>query len=226
MEPRGTTCLSEGTAQRRQTALAGRVAVYVFVAAALLCGCSTSRVISPSAVPAARPLAATPRSQVVTASWYGSGMTGRRTSSGEIFDPNDLTAASRSLPIGSRVRVTNVSNGRAVVVRINDRGPYVRGRSIDLSHAAAERIGLTRNGVGRVEVARPADESAQPSTAVVPVSYTSVPYIPMTAFWSAPRWSARSSPSHSSVRRRHRTSRARIVSNPVGYWILSSLPRF
>jgi rare lipoprotein A len=91
---------------------------------------------------------------VVTASWYGPGLSGHRTSSGERFDPNRLTAASPTLPLGSVVRVTNLSNGRSVNVRINDRGPFVRGRSLDLSHRAAQKIGLTRNGVGRVKVTR------------------------------------------------------------------------
>jgi len=79
---------------------------------------------------------------------------GRPTASGEAYDPNDLTAASRTLPLGSMVEVTNPSNGRSVKVRINDRGPYVRGRSIDLSKRAAEEIGLTEKGVGRVKIRR------------------------------------------------------------------------
>lgn len=65
---------------------------------------------------------------------------------------NALTAAHRTLPFGTRVRVTNLGNGRSVVVRINDRGPFVRGRIIDLSRHAAERLGFTRQGVTRVEV--------------------------------------------------------------------------
>jgi rare lipoprotein A len=76
---------------------------------------------------------------------------GRHTASGERFDPNSMTAASKTLPIGSVVQVTNLKNGRSVNVRINDRGPYVRGRSLDLSHAAARQIGLTA-GVARVKV--------------------------------------------------------------------------
>jgi len=91
---------------------------------------------------------------VVAASWYGPGFAGRRTSSGERFNPNQLTAASRTLPLGSVVHVTNLSNGRSVNVRINDRGPFVRGRSLDLSHRAAQKIGLTAEGVGRVKVTR------------------------------------------------------------------------
>lgn len=91
---------------------------------------------------------------VVKASWYGPEFAGRRTSSGERFNPNQLTAASKTLPIGSVVRVTNVENGRSVNVRINDRGPYVRGRSLDLSRRAAQKIGMTHKGVARVKVTR------------------------------------------------------------------------
>jgi rare lipoprotein A len=79
---------------------------------------------------------------------------GRPTASGEAYDPNELTAASKTLPLGSTVEVTNPSNGRSVRVRINDRGPYVKGRSIDLSKRAAEEIGLTEKGVGRVKIRR------------------------------------------------------------------------
>ncbi len=82
------------------------------------------------------------------ASWYGSRFQGRRTASGERFDMNALTAAHKSLPFGTRVRVTNPANGRSVVVRINDRGPYHGGRIIDLSRKAARSVGI--NGVGRV----------------------------------------------------------------------------
>jgi rare lipoprotein A len=77
------------------------------------------------------------------ASWYGGKFQGRRTASGEIFDTNELTAAHRSLPFESIVRVTNTLNDRSVVVRINDRGPFVDNRIIDLSRAAADAIGLT-----------------------------------------------------------------------------------
>ena len=79
---------------------------------------------------------------------------GRPTASGEAYDPNELTAASKTLPLGSTVEVTNLSNGRSVKVRINDRGPYVKGRSIDLSKRAAEEIGLTEKGVDKVKIRR------------------------------------------------------------------------
>jgi rare lipoprotein A len=87
------------------------------------------------------------------ASYYGAELAGHRTASGERFDPGDLTAAHRTLPLGSHVRVTNPSNHRSVIVRINDRGPFARGRVIDLSRSAAEKFGLVARGSGRVELA-------------------------------------------------------------------------
>lgn len=80
------------------------------------------------------------------ASWYGPGFHGRRTASGERFNQHDLTAAHKKLPLGTRVSVTNLRNGRSVEVTINDRGPYIRGRVIDLSRAAAEQIGMKHAG--------------------------------------------------------------------------------
>jgi len=96
-----------------------------------------------------------PRSEpgeIGVASWYGNEFHGRRTSSGEVFDQNDLTAAHRTLPFGTHVMVTNLANDRSVVVRINDRGPFVRGRIIDLSYAAARVLGLIGPGTGRVRL--------------------------------------------------------------------------
>lgn len=86
------------------------------------------------------------------ASWYGPECQGSRSASGEIFDQNELTAAHRSLPFGTQVRVTNMLTGRSVVVRINDRGPYIQGRIIDLSTAAARVLGLMEIGVAPVRV--------------------------------------------------------------------------
>jgi rare lipoprotein A len=77
------------------------------------------------------------------ASWYGPGFHGRRTANGERFNTNALTAAHKTLPFGSQVRVTNERTGRSVVVRINDRGPYAHGRVIDLSKAAAQAVGIS-----------------------------------------------------------------------------------
>lgn len=88
--------------------------------------------------------------QVGKASWYGPGFHGRKTASGEIFNQNRLTAAHRRLPLGTRARVTNLGNGKAIEVMINDRGPYVGGRIIDLSRAAARRLAIS--GVGQVRV--------------------------------------------------------------------------
>ncbi|GCE64468.1 septal ring lytic transglycosylase RlpA family protein [cyanobiont of Ornithocercus magnificus] len=86
------------------------------------------------------------------ASWYGPGFFGRQTVTGEVFRPGTMTAAHRSLPLGTRVRVTNFSNSRSVVVRINDRGPYISKRIIDLAHGAACELGLVRSGIAQVRV--------------------------------------------------------------------------
>jgi rare lipoprotein A len=77
---------------------------------------------------------------------------GQRTASGEKFDPHDLTAAHRTLPFGTRIRVTNVATGQAVTVRVNDRGPFVRGRAIDVSSSAAKMLGMTKQGVAKVKL--------------------------------------------------------------------------
>lgn len=86
------------------------------------------------------------------ASWYGPGFAGRKTANGERFNPNALTAAHRKLPFGTSVKVTNLSNDKSIVVRINDRGPFIRGRIIDLSKRAAQKIGLTKTGTAKVKV--------------------------------------------------------------------------
>ena len=90
--------------------------------------------------------------QIGTASWYGPGFHGRATASGETFNQHALTAAHRTLPLGTAATVTNLETGQAVQVTINDRGPYVPGRHLDLSHAAAKQIGLTRKGVAKVKI--------------------------------------------------------------------------
>jgi rare lipoprotein A len=86
------------------------------------------------------------------ASWYGPGFYGNRTASGEVLRPGTYTAAHRSLPFGTRVRVTNLNNGRSAVVRINDRGPFTGGRIIDLAHGAASDLGVTASGVATVRL--------------------------------------------------------------------------
>lgn len=86
------------------------------------------------------------------ASYYGSEFAGSRTANGERFDPGAMTAAHRTLAFHSRVAVTNLANGKEVVVRINDRGPWGKGRIIDISHAAAKQIGMHRSGTAKVKL--------------------------------------------------------------------------
>lgn len=86
------------------------------------------------------------------ASWYGDDFHGWVTASGEIYDMHMLTAAHRTLPLGTMVRVTNVVNGRHVVIRINDRGPYVNGRILDVSYAAAKRLNMLRDGISAIQL--------------------------------------------------------------------------
>ena len=86
------------------------------------------------------------------ASYYGKELAGNRTASGERFNPAGLTAAHRSLPLGSKLRVTNKSNGKSVVVRINDRGPFHKGRLIDVSYAAAQKISMVGAGMAKVRL--------------------------------------------------------------------------
>ena len=88
--------------------------------------------------------------EIGDASWYGPGFHGRKTASGEIYDMNDMTAAHKELPLGTKVKVTNLHNGKSVVVRINDRGPFHGNRIIDLSKAAARKIGSLDKGVVKV----------------------------------------------------------------------------
>ena len=87
------------------------------------------------------------------ASYYAHKYHGKKTASGENYNMHELTAAHRTLPFGSKVRITNLNNNNSVVVRINDRGPFVRGRIIDVSLAAARELDMVRSGVARVEVA-------------------------------------------------------------------------
>ncbi len=110
-------------------------------AAALLSACS-----------AVRPPAIGEFAEVGTASWYGIAERGRPTASGERMDPGKMTAAHPSLPFGTMVRVTDLDTGRAIEVRINDRGPFVHDRIIDLSHEAARRLGMLERGVAPVRV--------------------------------------------------------------------------
>jgi rare lipoprotein A len=126
-----------------------------------LTGCATGPALlkaPPPQMPAPQPAPApapkvTPRpSETGMASWYGKAHNGQPTASGETYDMYAFTAAHRSLPLGTRVLVTNVKNDRSVEVRINDRGPFVRGRILDLSYAAAQELGSLSDGAFRVKL--------------------------------------------------------------------------
>jgi peptidoglycan lytic transglycosylase len=90
--------------------------------------------------------------QVGEASWYGPDQQGKETASGEAFNQQELTAAHPTLPLGTKAIVTNLETGKSVQVKINDRGPYVKGRKIDLSRAAAKKIGVNKKGVAKVKI--------------------------------------------------------------------------
>ena len=108
------------------------------------------------------------------ASWYGPGLYGRKTASGEVLRPGTMTAAHRTLPFGTCLRVTNLENSRVVEVRVNDRGPYAAGRILDVSESAARSLGMHGKGVTRVRLERcsgrtavemPEDEGEEPRVA-------------------------------------------------------------
>ncbi len=108
------------------------------------------------------------------ASWYGHPYHGRRTASGEVYDMNDLTAAHRTLPLGTRLLVTSLDSGQAAAVRVNDRGPFVQGRILDLSYAAAQVLGADRQGLVRIrlQVMAPADGAVAPAGALPRASWS------------------------------------------------------
>jgi rare lipoprotein A len=207
--------------------------------AAGLAGCAAQAPSSPawSPTPAISEFGSAPQGAVIpphmeVASWYGPGFQGHPTSTGERYDQYGLTAASTTLPLGSRVRVTNPANGRSVEVRVNDRGPYVPGRTIDLSRGAAERIGITGSGVAPVEV-------ASPTAAPTPASLIRTTYAPpvRTAGWPERRpaehriafLGSRHTYYHRSYRsyRSHRrSSRPRMMSDPIGAAIAGTLRMF
>jgi len=118
-----------------------------------------------------------PVKRVMRASWYGKSFNGKRTASGSRFNASRLTAAHRTLHLGTKVKVTEMRSGRSVVVEITDRGPYLPGRDIDLSYAAAQALGMVRSGVARVTVEL---LDKKPTTPPAPV---------VTAFsWPARSW--------------------------------------
>ena len=91
-------------------------------------------------------------SETGVASWYGKKFHGRKTASGERYNQNKMTAAHKTLPFGTNVRVKNIENGKSVVVRINDRGPFKKGRIIDVSRAAAKKLGMINSGIAKVNI--------------------------------------------------------------------------
>jgi rare lipoprotein A len=113
----------------------------LLAAGALLSGCATTH-----------PVVGSRSGEFGLASYYGSKFHGARTASGERFDKHAMTAAHRSLPFGTRVRVTNLANGEQVTVRINDRGPAIKDRIIDLSQGAAAELGFLKQGITRVRI--------------------------------------------------------------------------
>lgn len=115
----------------------------------------TSEAVTPRIIDSAAPKerqSKTPAAITGMASWYGPGFSGKKTANGDTFDETKMTAAHKTLPLGTRAKVTNVKNGKSVEVEINDRGPYAEGRIIDLSQAAATALGIVDRGVATVRV--------------------------------------------------------------------------
>lgn len=169
---------------------AGFVILATLAAGAASCGRKPAR----ASVPAAPARVGT--TQTGVASWYGVPYHGRRTSSGEIYDMNQMTAAHRDLPFQTWVAVTNLGNGKTVDVRITDRGPFVHGRIIDLSQAAARDIDMLRAGTARVRLvvipppqmsaarsAPPPLPSSPPAPAVPRVAAKPAPETPAPPLW-------------------------------------------
>jgi rare lipoprotein A len=127
--------------------------VLAFAMSALVAACATSPPAQQPPLAPAPALQPTAAPQIVgVASWYGPGFHGHKNAAGGIYDQEDMTAASIAFPLGSRVMVTNLDNGLSVEVTITDRGPFVKGRAIDLSHRAARMIGMLGPGTARVRI--------------------------------------------------------------------------
>ncbi len=131
----------------------------------LLSACAPPKPPSPTPAPGVPTPPAVALSQQGIASWYGPGFHGKKTTSGTVYDQHGMTAAHQTLPLGSSVRVTNLANGKSVTVLINDRGPFVKGRIIDLSYAAARAVDMIRPGTAPV-VVEVMDTGGHPLTAI------------------------------------------------------------
>lgn len=129
-----------------QAKIIGGVLFLLFVSA-----CASNPLHSPQS-PASLPMQKGKFRQVGIASWYGPGFHGRKTASGEKFNKHAMTCAHRTLPFGTRLEVTNLLNGKKILVTVNDRGPYIRSKIIDLSYGAAKEIGMLRGGSAKVEL--------------------------------------------------------------------------
>lgn len=141
--------MTQPLATVRRRARAARLVV-LLLAGATVAGCGASR--APAATGAGGADVRVGWTQSGVASWYGPGFHGRRTASGETYDQEGMTAAHRTLPMGTRIRVTVRTTGRATVLVVNDRGPFVEGRVLDVSRAAARRLGFLRRGTARIRL--------------------------------------------------------------------------
>ena len=118
------------------------------------------------------------------ASWYGPGFHGKKTATGEIFDMYAMTAAHKTLPIPSYAQVTNLENNRGVIVRINDRGPFVRNREMDLSYAAAKHLDIQQEGTGSIEVKAISASQALPQIQQIAAAHQQDVYLQVGSFGS------------------------------------------
>jgi rare lipoprotein A len=118
------------------------------------------------------------------ASWYGPGFHGKKTATGEIFDMYAMTAAHKTLPIPSYAQVTNLENNRSIIVRINDRGPFVRNREMDLSYAAAKHLDMEQDGTGSIEVKTISDSQALPQLQQIAAALAQEVYLQVGSFGS------------------------------------------
>jgi len=153
------------------------------------------------------------------ASWYGPNFHGKKTANGEIYDQNELTAAHKTLPLPSIVRVTNLGNGRSLIVRVNDRGPYAHGRVIDMSKRSAELLGFKRQGTAKVRVQVLETESIKVARAAKSGRDTSGMEVPMNhpSYKSPPIRVARSRAQAKSTARYASLKKPPVVNNVPGH---------